>query len=360
MSTPNEPPRRQRAVWAAVVAFAVVLAGGVGWPAATVLRPADDPTQATPFTFVSVAPGEVGSSITLNTVAQWEPTPVGVNEAAGVVTGVSVAPGDEVVAGTQLYSVDLRPVVVAQGEVPAFRAIGSDIQGEDVRQLQSMLSELGYFDGDIDGQARWSTTQAIMAWQKALGVGQSGTVELGDVIFVPALPTRISLDTEVIHRGAALAGGEEVVRALPPSPVFTLPVTGAQAAMIPTGTEVQIEAVGGDVWQAIAADQVVDAESQTVTVALTGPDGAAICGQECGQIPVTGQARLASTIVTVPTVQGLVVPSAALVSDASGQVAVIDETGSRIPVTVMTAARGMSVIEGVADGVRVRVPAEAE
>ncbi len=313
-------------VWIGVLIAAVVLAGVAGWALATVLRPADDPLEATAFTFVSVEPGQVGSSLSLNTVARWEPTPVGVNQAVGVVTAVAVAAGDDVSAGTVLYTVGLRPVVIAQGEVPAFRAIGSGTRGDDVAQLQQLLSQLGFLDGEADGEARWSTVEAIADWQESLGLARIGTVELGDVIFVPHLPTRVSLDVEAIARGTSVSGGEEVVLALPPSPVFTVPVTATQAGMIPTGTQVRITAPDGSVWDAAATDQAVEAQSQNVVVGLGAPGGEVICGDQCGQIPVTGEALLSSTIITVPSVEGLVVPSAALVTDASGQIAPLRPT----------------------------------
>jgi hypothetical protein len=36
---------------------------------------------------------------------------------------------------------------------------------------------------------------------------------------------------------------------------------------------------------------------------------------------------------------------------------VVDEEGQELPVTIITSAKGMSVIEGVEAGLRVRVPA---
>ena len=103
-------------------------------------------------------------------------------------------------------------------------------------------------------------------------------------------------------------------------------------------------------------EQTTD-ENGLIQVALTGRDGAVICGEACGEIPVTEPALLLSRIITVESVAGLTVPSAALVTDAAGEVAVIDESGERRPVQVVTSARGMSVIEGVDAGLRVRVPA---
>ncbi len=350
-------PRRSTVAWVVAVLAVSVAVVAVVWAVLTVLRPAEDPLEAAGYATVAVAPGEVGSSLSLNTVAVWEPTPVGVNGGAGVVTGVCVSAGDEVRAGDVLYTVDLRPVVIAEGAVPAFRPIGRDTRGSDVAQVQRMLAALGYDPGPADGNAGAGTTAAIRAWQKESGVPQTGVVDLGDVIFVPSLPTRVSLDTDVIARGKTVTGGEEVVRGLPAAPVFTIPVTDAQAAMIPTGTPVQMTAPDGTVWDAVTTDQTVDEMTQTVIIGLTGADGGTVCGDECGLVPVTGEARLSSLIVTVPTVEGLVVPSAALVTDAAGQIAVVNEAGVRVPVSVVSSARGMSVIEGVEQGTSVRVPA---
>ena len=84
--------------------------------------------------------------------------------------------------------------------------------------------------------------------------------------------------------------------------------------------------------------------------------GTVICGEQCGQVPVSGQVTLLSKIVTVETATGLVVPSSALVSEADGKLAIVDEHGERVPVKVVAGARGMSVIEGVETGTKVRVP----
>ena len=126
-------------LWMGVVLVATTLAGATGWAVATLLRPSEDPLEATSFTFVTVTHGEVGASISLSSSAEWKPTPAGSNQASGVVTGVSIASGDEVGQGTVLYLVNQRPVVAAQGNVPAYRAIEEGAEGADVLQLQQML-----------------------------------------------------------------------------------------------------------------------------------------------------------------------------------------------------------------------------
>lgn len=351
----NDAPRRW---WTPVLLFTLVaaLAGASGWAGAVALRPADDPLAASTYTFASVEQGEVGSSLSLNTVAVWQPSPVGANQSSGVVTGVNIAPGDEVAQGSVLYTVDLRPVVIAIGDVPAFRSIAQGTRGQDVAQLQSMLQTLGIYNGTVDGDAGAGTARAIRTWQESLGVPQTGIAELGDVIFVPTLPTRVSLDTTIIARGLPVAGGEQAVRALPAAPTFTIPMTDSQAAVVPTGTSIEITAPDKSTWLAVTTEVVRDDQTQTVVAHLAGADGKPICVQDCAQVPVAGEARLASRIVTVPTVEGLVVPAAALATSASGDLYVVDEAGEQIPVTVVASARGMSVVDGVTQGTRVRVP----
>lgn len=347
--------------WAGALGVGVVallIGAGVGWAGAIVLTPVEDVLDSSAFTFVEVVDGEVGSSINLNTVAEWTPIPVGTNQASGTVTTVDVAPGDEVTHGTVLYTVNLRPVVVAQGSIPSFQSLARGSEGADVKQVQAMLAALGHFTGTPDGEFGYVTERAVKDWQKSLGLPQDGIVQPGDLVFVPKLPTRLALDTEVIKRGAIVTGGEAVVKGLPTAPTFVIPVTESQTSMMPNGTRVEL--TNGDAaWEAVVVDQVTD-EMAGTTIILAGQDGAVICGEECAMIPVTGQTLLQSRIVTIETVAGLVVPSAALLSGADGKVTVTDAEAVSHSVTVVTSARGMSVIEGVPAGTRVRVPASGE
>ena len=187
--------RRSMRIQVALVALVALVLGGVGvWSISIVLRPAKVPLDETTFTYVTVEPGEVGSSISLNTVAAWSPEQAGTNQAAGVVTDVAISAGDDVTQGAVLYSVNLRPVVVAQGLVPAFRSITQNTRGADVAQLQKMLAETGFYTGSADGEIGAKTISAIQAWQESLGTLPTGVVELGDIMFVPSLPARVTLD----------------------------------------------------------------------------------------------------------------------------------------------------------------------
>jgi len=351
-------PRRLGLVIAGMIAVAASC-GLIGWAAGVVLTPAEDPLDATPYTYVEVAPGVVGASTQLNSSAEWVPTPAGENRAIGVVTSVSIEPGSEVSQGSVLYTVGLRPVAVAQGAVPAFRSIGPGTWGPDVAQLQSMLTAIGLYRGVPDGRSGPDTVAAITSWQRSQALPETGVVEVGDVIFIPSLPARVVLDDEVVARGSTLAGEEDVVRVLTAAPIFTLPVTEAQAGMIPEGTRVEMTSPDGDTWVGFAAAQKPDPQAGTMTVVLDGDAGGVICGDQCDQVPVAGRTLMLSRVITVPESAGLVVPSAALVTDARGDVAVVNEDGDLIVVTVIASARGMSVIEGPSEGILVRVPADA-
>lgn len=270
---------------------------------------------------------------------------------------MNVQAGQEVNVGSILYTVNLRPVVVAQGSIPAFQPLSQGSSGADVAQLQTMLATLGFYTYEVDGKFDWVTQEAVENWQASLGVENNGVVQAGDIIYVPNLPTRISLDTEKVKRGATLGGGEEIVRGLPATPSFTIPVTASQADLMPTGTRVEITGPNGETWQGYVLDQVPNTKDDGVTVSLEGLDGASICGDQCSSIPVSEEALLRSRIVTVESQNGLTVPSAALLSNADGSLVLIDDQGIEHPVQVVTSAKGMSIVTGVASGTLVRVPA---
>jgi peptidoglycan hydrolase-like protein with peptidoglycan-binding domain len=356
--TAADEPARARAPRIIAAIALLALGAGAGWASTAVFAPPDE-VAAAPYSYVEIVAGEVGSSVRLTTVASWRRAPAGTNRAAGTVTSVPLAAGDEVRAGSVLYSVELRPVVAAVGEVPAFRQLGRDAEGPDVRQLQQLLTELGHYDGLVDGGFGARTEAAVRAWQRSLELPDDGVVRPGDLLFLPALPVRVTLDDELVRPGANLSGGERLVSVLPPEPEFSVPVSAAQAAIMPLGTPVEITAPDGAVWPAaVVAHEPSEEADDQVRLRLGAAGGAPICAAACSTIPVLGDTRLPSSIVTQAATSGLVVPAAALRSSADGTVAVVDREGRDHPVTVLASARGMAVVDGVREGLRVRVPAD--
>lgn len=352
-ATEHRPRWRLNLVWAIGATLAVA---ACVWATIYVMRPATDPLASSQHTTVEVVQGEVGSTLALNTVTSWDPLAAGANRASGVITSVPVSPGQIVKAGDVLYTVNLRPVVVAAGAIPAFRTIVDGARGADVAQLQSMLSVLGFYKNAIDGKVEKGTVEAIKKWQKSLDLEVTGVVAVEDVIFIPSLPARVILDEEAMKVGSILMGGESALDILPASPSFVIPVSEAQGSLVPEGARVEVTSPEGERWFGVVSGSLPGEEGQRSLV-LNGVDGTSLCGSQCEQIPAVGQVTLRSQVSVVETAEGLVVPSIAIVTDARGRTFVVSKSGKEIEVDVKAVAKGVSLVEGVPEGTRVQLPA---
>lgn len=333
------------------------LAGAaVAWSATVLFASPPEVLDEAEFATAESAIGEVGSSVTLGVTAGWPSTIGGTNQALGTVTSVDVAAGAIVEQGDVLYSVDLRPVIAAVGAVPSFRTLAIGAEGADVTQLQQLLSDLGHFRSAHDGKFTRATESAVKTWQRSLKLTADGRVQPGDLIFAPSLPSRIALDDTVVTPGARLEGGEPVLAMLAGEPEFGLHLDATQAAAIPSGSRVLITSPAGHEWIALTGER--RSEENEVVVAVAGAPDVSICGAHCDEIPAVGATLLRSRVVTLEPQKGVVVPTAALVTGADGGVAVVDAAGSRHPVEVTASASGMTLVNGIAPGLRVQLAAQ--
>lgn len=98
--------------------------------------------------------------------------------------------GSVVQRGGTLFKIDQLPIVLMYGSVPAYRTLKEGVgDGQDVAQLNENLIALGYDPyGAIADYERFSeaTAAAVRRWQKAVGLPQTGEVELGRVVFAPS------------------------------------------------------------------------------------------------------------------------------------------------------------------------------
>lgn len=351
---------RRRGVVAAVCVGAVLLAGGAGAVAVTL-----NPDQATnqedqrssirtgtaPITAGDLA-GTTQATGTLDYADQRT-----IGGGTGIVTSTP-APGTTVSLGGTLYAVDNLPVTLLHGALPAWRSFESGMDdGPDVQQLEQSLAALGFFDREPDAEFAASTERAIERWQEALGVDDTGRLELGSVVFLPGDVRIASVDTAV---GTAASAGIVTVSSLVKRIDVPLKLTDQRLGVV--GAKVDVRLPGGGSTTGTVTDVGVPTESdangqQTVSipvgVALDDPAAAA-------------DLQRATVTVGFPTERRenvLSVPVAALIAidDETFGVEVVDAAGehTKLPVTTGLFADGRVEVsgDGVREGLDVVVPA---
>lgn len=348
-------PKRQRGLGKIVflIVMVAVVSVLVGWSLAKIFSPPVQVAAETLATTFTVKQGSIGKSITLNAAAAWGAEASGINRAAGVVT--SMNPTTELTrSGDAIYAVDLAPVALVAGRTPAFREITTGTQGPDVIQLAVMLAERGYgVDPDAD-KVDWVFAQAIKAWQKDIGAKDTGTVANGAVIFTPGLPARIQFDPEIISVGATLVGGEKVLTVASAVPEFTLEVPNDQAQSIPVGTGVTIKNKDAK-WPGQVAGIKDSANSSNKLLVLGSTTDAPLCGRDCGALTEAKDALFPTEIIIVASQEGLVVPSSAVRTNASGGTSLLLESGVEQPVEVVATSSGMTIVIGIDAGTRIQL-----
>lgn len=344
----------------AVVLAAVIFA--FGWAAKTVFLPPDDVLVESDFTTVRATDGSIESVLNLSASASFSLNKTGVNKAAGTVTSIQQLSGN-VSSGTEIYSVDLRPTVLGEGAIPSFRDLSRGSEGPDVQQLNSLLSDMGFYGGVVDDTFEEGTEKAVLRWQKESGLPEDGLVRAGDVLYVPDLPAQLVLDPEVLYLGASLTGGENFVSTSAPVPAFEIVTTPTQSASIPDGANVVL--VHGDqTWAAVVSGResaaTTDNPTEDMRLQLASTSDAPICLEACSSLPVNSVTPIDASITLQAEVAGIVVPLAALRSIDDQSAAVVAEDGTVHKVEVLASAQGRVVVAGIEADTSLRVPYEED
>lgn len=337
---------------ATVVLVLVVSSAAAGWWAATTaMEPPELPQVDTDTVWYTVADGAVGRAVAVPVLASWTATGEVYAPASGVLTEQLVPSGRPVEAGTVVATVDLKPVVVAAGDVPAFRDLRGGVAGQDVAQLQELLATLGFLDPDgIDGSFGPATTRAVRAWQEHLGIARDGSVPLGQVLFVQELPLRVRWAVEV---GQQVQAGQPLGAILTAVPTLVAEIGRRALADLPLDAEVVVTGGSGVRWLGRIGGVVEEGpEGSTVEVVLHS-DG---CDEHCDGIPVDGVTRLSGRAVLTEERHGPVVPASAVIISAAGQHSVLVEGRGWVAVEVLAEADGQVVLHGIEAGDRVQLP----
>jgi membrane fusion protein, multidrug efflux system len=260
--------------------------------------------------------------------------------------------------GQALYRADDKPVLLLYGALPAYRELRVGTEGADVRQFETELRALGYTGFTVDDEYTSSTAAAVERWQEASGLTETGTVELGRVVYA-AGPVRVASVPGSV--GGSAQGG--LLNVSGTSRVVTVELDVADQRLAVKGAAVGVELPNGtSVQGTIAAVATVvepgqgENEAETrieVTVALSDADQAAISGFDQATADVTFTASERKNVLTVPV--------AALLALAEGGygVQLVEEGGTRI-VRVETGLFSGGRVEisgdGIAEGMTVGMP----
>jgi len=251
--------------------------------------------------------------------------------------------------------------VVLLGGLPAFRSLAVNVKGPDVRQFEENLRALGYHGFTVDSVFDAATVTAVKKWQKDLGLAETGTLELGRVVYVAA-PVRVAALKQ--HVGDQAAPGTAVLTVTGMTRSVSVELDDKTAPLGKVGVKVQVSTAGGKsvggVMTAVAAGQGGQDDAQgaqgqqaKTVVTVTVAQQSALSGGDGDPVDVVVVRAQKKNVLTVPIVALLAV------GDGYG---LETYTGGRriVPVTVGIFAQGRAEVSGpgLVEGMRVGVAGE--
>ena len=282
----------------------------------------------------------------------------------GIVTALPT-PGTTLTQGSHVYTVAGNNTYLLHGATPAWRAFEEGMSdGEDVTQLETALSELGYFEATPNAHFDWNTIAAIKKWQKALSLPQSGSLPLGTVLFAPedlrigALKARVgdnaTMETELFTASSSrqvisanLKLSDQALGVVGNSVTVRLPGSAATTTGTITSVEPPREKDSEEGSKETTKERIIP-------ITVTPDDTSALEGLQEASVSLGLTSQTRTGVLSVPL--GALV---ALSSDQFG-VEVVDEKGEirRVPVTVGLFAGDRVEVSGdeIAEGQRVVVP----
>ena len=278
---PGGERRRGRWVAAGVVAVVIVAGlavagargafGGSGSPSAGAAASAYRTAIATVArrSLVSQTPVDA----TLGYAGSWNV----VNQATGTFTALPAA-GRVVRQGQVIYQVSGTPVVLLYGSGPAWRDLSEGMTGPDVTELNAALVKLGYASAAALGpRSGWDyfsgeTAYALGLLQAHLGVTVTGTLPLGQAVFLPGA-ARITGPGATTVLGAAAAPGTAVLTATSTRPAVTIALDAGQQTEVKKGDKVSVTLPDGTTTPGVVSSVGTVATSNSPSSASAGGSG---------------------------------------------------------------------------------------
>jgi hypothetical protein len=154
------------------------------------------------------------------------------NRLSGTITWLPPI-GQVIKPGQALFRIGSEPVILMNGRTPAYRDLGpSDSDAQDILELNRNLVALGFNPRGIVVDDAWqaATTAGVDALQASLGQTETGTLKLGQLVFLPG--------NRLVSSVSAQLGSQAALRTEVPAPEFvSLTTTGttSEGATTPTG-----------------------------------------------------------------------------------------------------------------------------
>lgn len=251
-----------------------------------------DATLGDAGTWTVVAPQASASSASASPPASAAP---------GTFTWLPQA-GRTVREGQRIYAVSGTPVVLLYGNVPAYRDLSEGMTGPDVRQLNAGLVKLGYATraalGPRPGWDYYSaeTAHAVELLQATLGLTETGTLSLGEAVFLPG-PALITGWSSTTVPGGPATPGAVVVTASSTTPVVTIDLDAAQQSEVKTGDPVSITLPDGSTTPGVISQ--VSRVASSSSSDTSGSGGAA--GSPGGSADGSGSSGATITVLATLT-----------------------------------------------------------
>ena len=304
-----------------------------------------------------VSDGQVGRTQPVVLEASWTLTPVANLLASGVATSIDVVDGQMLEPGDVLATVDLVPIVAAEGAVPMFRDLRRRDEGPDVAQMQELLSQLGHYGGEIDGVFGRELETAVRSWEESIGAPEDGVVELTQVVFFPELDSPIVLPDLAV--GDHLSGQPIPISAVSGPDFFAVLSLDQLGAFLPGRS---VEVLDGDRrWAGEVGRTQRPADGGLARIPVLGEEGGPLCGQDCqSSVALREVTTFSGSVEVQPLVEGPLVPLAAIRTEAAGDTYVLSSSGNQIQVTVLASDLGLAIVDGVSAGTTIVLRDNAE
>jgi Putative peptidoglycan binding domain len=312
--------RRRAALAGGTVVVLAAAGGGAAWAAGAFhanSHPSSGVTDnAYPTGLATVTLGSLSSQQEVSATLGYAGSYSVLNQATGVYTQLPSA-GQIERRGQVLYRVSGDPVVLLYGSVPAYRSLSEGMTGADVRQLNANLVALGYAtSSELDPTSDYfsaETAYALELYQDHLGITETGSLALGQAVFLPSAARGTTISTQL---GAQAGPGSQVLQATSTKRQVSIALDASEQSYVKDGDKVTITLPGNQTTPGVV--------SYVGTVATTPPSTTGSTSTPVITVDVTptdpnatgnlDQAPVQVSITTATVSGVLIVPVDALVS----------------------------------------------